>query len=116
MVTPKETLKYLPLTEATFYIMVALVDPMHGYAVMQWIEEVSENTVKVGPGTLYGVFSTLEKENLIEKVKDEERRKYFTLTEKGRAVLAEQLRRLEIMSSLGKAALNGEKDNDKEER
>lgn len=116
MFTPKEILKYLPLTEATFYIMTALVDPMHGYAVMQWVEEASEKTVRVGPGTLYGVFSTLEKENLIEKVKDEERRKYFTLTVKGRAVLAEQMRRLEIMSSLEKTALNGNKDNDKEQR
>lgn len=105
MFTPKEILKYLPLTEATFYIMTALVDPMHGYAVMQWVEEASEKTVRVGPGTLYGVFSTLEKEKLIEKVKDEERRKYFTLTVKGRAVLAEQVRRLDIMVASGRAAL-----------
>lgn len=105
MFTPNEILKYLPLTEATFYIMTALVDPMHGYAVMQWVEEASEKTVRVGPGTLYGVFSTLEKEKLIEKVKDEERRKYFTLTVKGRAVLAEQVRRLDIMVASGRAAL-----------
>lgn len=114
MFTPKEILKYLPLTEATFYIMTALVDPMHGYAVMQWVEEASEKTVRVGPGTLYGVFSTLEKEKLIEKVKDEERRKYFTLTVKGRAVLAEQVRRLDIMVASGRAALKNSANIDQE--
>jgi len=114
MFTPNEILKYLPLTEATFYIMTALVDPMHGYAVMQWVEEASEKTVRVGPGTLYGVFSTLEKEKLIEKVKDEERRKYFTLTVKGRAVLAEQVRRLDIMVASGRAALKNSANIDQE--
>lgn len=105
MLTPKEIKKYIPLTEATFYIMAALVKPMHGYAVMQWVEDTSENTVKVGPGTLYGVFSNLEKEKLIEKVKDEERRKYYLLTAQGRNVLTEQMHRLEIMVSRGRKAL-----------
>jgi DNA-binding PadR family transcriptional regulator len=105
MVLSKEIANYLPLTEATYYIMLALTEPMHGYAVMQRVEAVSGQTVKIGPGTLYGVFATLEKEKLIEKVKEEERRKYYTLTPQGRAVLTEQVRRLEIMTRGGQAAL-----------
>lgn len=93
--------KYLPLTEATYYIMLALVEPLHGYGVMQKVEQISLGTVKVGPGTLYGVFSTLEKEGLIVKVKEEERRKCYTLTSKGRQVMALQIERLEIMSANG---------------
>ena len=46
--------KYLPFTEATAYIPLALVEPLHGYAVMQRVDEMSQGTVKVGPGTLYG--------------------------------------------------------------
>ena len=53
--------KYLPLSEATYYIMLSLADPLHGYGVMQEVEKLSQGTVKVGPGTLYGVLSTLEK-------------------------------------------------------
>ena len=93
--------KYLPLTEATYYIMLALVEPLHGYGVMQKVEQISQGTVKVGPGTLYGVFSTLEKEGLIVKVKEEERRKSYALTHKGRQVLAMQIERLEIMTANG---------------
>ena len=95
--------KYLPLSEATYYIMLALISPLHGYAVMQEVEKLSQGTVKVGPGTLYGVFSTLEKEMLIYKVKEEDRRKYYTLTQKGKEVLNEQVARLTIMADNGKA-------------
>lgn len=93
--------KYLPLTEATYYIMLSLVEPLHGYGVMQKVKEISQGTVKVGPGTLYGVLSTLEKEGLILKVKEEERRKCYSLTPKGQQVLIGQIERLEIMSANG---------------
>lgn len=93
--------KYLPLTEATYYIMLTLIEPLHGYAVMQKVEKISEGTVKVGPGTLYGVFTTLEKEDLIVKVKEEERRKIYTLTDKGKEVLLSQINRLGIMTKSG---------------
>jgi len=105
--------KYLPLTEATYYIMLSLVEPLHGYGVMQKVKEISQGTVKVGPGTLYGVFSNLEKEALIVKVAEEERRKCYTLTPKGQQVLLEQIERLEIMSDNGmnvKESLKREND------
>ena len=97
--------KYLPLTEATYYIMLTLVEPLHGYAVMQKVEEISRGAVRVGPGTLYGVFTTLEKEGLIVKVSEQDRRKSYTLTPKGKAVLANQIERLELMSRNGTAVL-----------
>jgi DNA-binding PadR family transcriptional regulator len=93
--------KYLPLTESTYYIMLALVDPLHGYGVMQKVEEMSRGMVKLGPGTLYGVFSTLETQKLIVKTGEEERRKYYQLTEKGRQVLQNQIERLKVMTENG---------------
>lgn len=97
--------RYLPLTESTFYILLALTEPRHGYAVMQTVEAISEGQVTLGPGTLYGAFSTLEKEGLIAAAGIEERRKYYALTPKGKAVLALQIRRLEIMNRNGQAKL-----------
>jgi len=97
--------KYLPLSEATFYVMLALSQPMHGYAIMQKVDALSAGSVTLGPGTLYGVFSTLEKQGLIVKVAEEERRKVYALTELGRTVLDEQVRRLEIMVSNARALL-----------
>ena len=101
-----DTSKYLPLTESTYYIMLTLVEPLHGYAVMQKVEEISKGTVKVGPGTLYGAFTALEKEKLIVKVKEENRRKSYVLTPKGKRVLINQINRLKIMTRNGLSAKN----------
>jgi DNA-binding PadR family transcriptional regulator len=101
----KEISKYLPLTEATYYILLALVEPLHGYGVMQKVEALSAGDVNIGPGTLYGAFTNLVKEGLITMVKEEERRKSYALTEKGRQLLREQVRRLEVMSRNGQAIL-----------
>ncbi len=98
--------KYLPLSETTYYIMLALVDPLHGYGVMQKVAEISNGLVKLGPGTLYGAFSTLEREGLIEKTGEEERRKLYQLTLKGKSVLLNQIRRLGTMSRSGLIVLS----------
>lgn len=86
--------------------MLALINPLHGYAVMQEVEKLSKGTVKVGPGTLYGVFSTLEKESLIYRVKEDDRRKYYALTQKGKEILKEQVERLTIMADNGSIVTN----------
>jgi DNA-binding PadR family transcriptional regulator len=46
--------KSLPLTETVFYILLALKQPMHGYLIMQEVEELSKGDVRIAAGTLYG--------------------------------------------------------------
>jgi DNA-binding PadR family transcriptional regulator len=70
---------------------------------MQKVEEMSQGTVKIGPGTLYGAFSQLEKEGLIEMVKEADRRKSYLLTAKGRSVLREHIRRTGILVMNGQS-------------
>ncbi len=105
--------EYLPLTEATYYIMLSLVEPIHGYGIMQNAEDISDGRVMLGPGTLYGAISKLEKEDLIKQVIPSEivdsRRKYYVLTEFGKQVLTLEYNRImsmakeskEIMEKLG---------------
>jgi DNA-binding PadR family transcriptional regulator len=93
--------KYLPLSESTFYILLALVEPLHGYGVMQKVETLSDGLVKIGPGTLYGAFTTLETEKLITKVSEIDRRKTYSLTPKGKIVLSRQIERVEMMFKNG---------------
>lgn len=102
MQEPADVRKHLPLTEATYYILLALLEPRHGYAVMQEVEKTSQGTVSIGAGTLYGAFSTLEKAGLIRKVSEEDRRKYYVVTPKGREVLSAQIKRFEIMAQSGR--------------
>jgi len=96
--------RYLPLTESTYYTLAALAEPLHGYAIMQKVETASAGTVKIGPGTLYGALQALEKEGLIVKTGEEERRKIYAITAKGRQVLKKQMDRLAIMLRSGAAA------------
>ncbi len=97
---------YLPLTEATYYIMLCLVEPLHGYGIMQNAEEVSDGRVVLAPGTLYGALSKLEKERLIKKAPVPEgkdsRRKYYKLTEAGKEVLILEYNRLKQMTQESK--------------
>jgi DNA-binding PadR family transcriptional regulator len=89
--------KHLPLTEATYYILLALVAPQHGYAVMQEVKEISQGTVRLAPGTLYGALTSLEASNLISLAGTEGRRKIYLITDLGKEVLREQIHRFQIM-------------------
>ena len=100
-----ETVRHLPLSEATYCILLALAEPLHGYGIMQKVEAGSEGFVHIGPGTLYGALTSLEKEKLITLFDTVERRKRYALTEKGRRVLAAELARLRLLTRLGDTAL-----------
>lgn len=71
---------------------------------MQHVEQISQGVVSLGPGTLYGAFSTLEKEGLIRMISAQDRRKTYALTENGKTVLGEQIRRIELMYKNGQSA------------
>ena len=63
----KQTEDFLPLSQATYYILLSLREVRHGYAIMQDVEEISHGDVTMGPGTLYGALSKLEKQKVISK-------------------------------------------------
>jgi len=90
--------KNLPLTETTYYILLSLLEPAHGYFIMQKIEELSNQQVKLAAGTLYGAIENLLKQKLIQSVKNEDnRRKVYIITEKGKEVLLLDLERMHHM-------------------
>lgn len=101
----KDTARHLPLSEATYCILLALAEPLHGYGIMQKVEADSRGFVRIGPGTLYGALTALEKEKLISRFDEVDRRKRYALTEKGRRVLAAELARLRMLTRLGDTAL-----------
>lgn len=93
--------KYLPLTEATYYIMLSLVEPRHGYGIMQHVDAISNSKTKLSPGTLYGALGKLEKEKLIKNILTEERKKYYILTDDGMFVLYQEILRLHELVTHG---------------
>ena len=103
--------KYIPLTEATYYILLSMVEPTHGYKIMQNVEEMTSGKVKLGPGTLYGATSKLVKDELIVQVlTEEERRKSYKLTSLGRQILKLEYERLKLQVRDGKEILENMED------
>src|SRR5262245_35426178 len=92
----------LPLTPAVFHILLALADgEKHGYGIMQEVAAVTHGAVKMGPGTLYGTIKRLMEAGLIEEsderpdpALDDERRRYYKLTNFGGRVVKAEARRL----------------------
>ena len=91
----------LPLTPAVFHILLALADAeRHGYAIMDHVTETTDGQIKMGAGTLYGTIKRLLQSKLIEESDerpdpemDDERRRYYRLTDFGRRVIAAEAQR-----------------------
>ena len=101
---------FLALTESTYYILLSLVKPQHGYGIMQQTEEMSKGRVRLAAGTLYGALNSLCEKGWILQlpVDDGSRRKEYKLTEKGRAILTNEVRRLRELAENGERILKEE--------
>ena len=98
------------LTESTYYILLSLLSPQHGYGIMQQTEEMSRGRVRLAAGTLYGALNTLcDKGWIIQlPVEDGRRRKEYKLTDKGKAILTKEVARLKELADNGERILKGE--------
>jgi DNA-binding PadR family transcriptional regulator len=91
----------IPLTPAVFYILLALAGgEKHGYQIMKQVKQDSSGQVKMGTGTLYGSLKRMLADGLIEEAGerpdpalDDERRRYYRLTELGRQAFETELAR-----------------------
>ena len=96
--------KFLPLSEATYFILASLTEPRHGYGIMQDVEAVSGGRVNLGPGTLYGALTNLLRQKLIRRSGEtgagSDRRKVYALMPLGEKVLVLEGKRLASLSRL----------------
>lgn len=98
------------LTEAVYYILLALVEPMHGYGIMQQTAALSKGRVRLSAGTLYGALASLLDKGWIEQLSDEGRRKDYRITQAGREVLEQELLRLAELLENGRNILRSNQD------
>ncbi|MFD1017736.1 PadR family transcriptional regulator [Thalassobacillus hwangdonensis] len=95
------------LTDTTFYILLSLLEARHGYLIMKNIEEVSDQSFKVGPASLYTSIKKLLHAELIAPVGDATgKKKTYIATKKGVELLQEDIKRREKMIRHAKSALN----------
>ncbi|TCZ69674.1 PadR family transcriptional regulator [Paenibacillus albiflavus] len=89
--------KNLPLTETVYYILLAVMEPAHGYLILQKVEVLSGGQVRMAAGTLYGAIENLLKLNYIQQISNEGRRKIYVITAYGRDILLQDMARMKHM-------------------
>lgn len=100
-----------PLTPAMFHVLLALAgDDLHGYAILKEVELRTSGKVKLSTGTLYGIIKRLLADGMIverrtrpAEADDDERRRYYRLTEKGREIAAAEAERMNEVLSIARA-------------
>ncbi|HSR50591.1 MAG TPA: helix-turn-helix transcriptional regulator [Acidobacteriota bacterium] len=91
----------LPLKPVVYLLLLALAEePCHGYGIKKKVEEISEGRVKLDPGTLYRWMGRLLEDGWVEdderpRPKEDERRRYYRLTPRGRQMMELESRRME---------------------
>ena len=98
------------LTEAVYYILLSLMQPLHGYGIMQNVERLSGGRLRLAAGTLYGAISTMLEKGWITAIPGESdsRKKEYRITDAGMSVLRAEYQRLRELVDNGRAALEGE--------
>ena len=100
----------IALTEAVYYILLSLFSPLHGYGIMQKVEQMSEGRVVLAAGTLYGAINTLLEKGWIVSVGGESnsRKKEYEITTEGRQAVQNEILRLRELLANGELVTEGE--------
>ena len=95
------------LTDAMYYILLALMEERHGYAIMKYVEELTQGRVMIGPGTLYTLLKKLVKIEWIKQLEGNERQKLYVITTKGKHILVHDWERRSAMVEDGRLLIGG---------
>ena len=97
------------LTEVTFFILLSLYTPKHGYAVMQFIEDNTKGRLALGAGTLYGALNSLQEKGWIAPFGDSAgRKKEYLITTQGKEIAEKELIRLNELVGVANEIIGGD--------
>lgn len=104
------------LTDPAYYILLSLLKPKHGYAIMRYVEELTEGQVIIGPATLYTLLKKMTQGGFINHIGEEsDRKKQYIVTQKGLLLIENEVMRRVTMAKHGVNVLNEEAQNHYEE-
>ena len=98
----------IALTETTYYILLSLYEPLHGYGIMQRTAELSGGRIQLAAGTLYGALNAMVDRGWITLLPGEGRKKEYRLTPMGLEVVQKELARLRELVASGDLILKEE--------
>lgn len=97
------------LTEAVYYILLSIQEPLHGYGIMQNIDTLSKGRVRLAAGTLYGAISTMLERGWITSIPGEKdsRKKEYQITPLGKQIVEWERERLKELLENGNMIMGG---------
>jgi len=98
--------RYLPMTETAYYILLALSEERHGYGIKGFVDGLTNGRISLGPGTIYGTLSKMEKDGLISAVQEYDRRRTYIRTQEGTELLTAEIQRLREMVGSAEKEMN----------
>ena len=102
----KDNIKGGALTEVTFFILIALYTPKHGYAIMQFIKDKTSGRLTLGAGTLYGALSSLQQKGWIIPF-NIRRKKTYIITDLGKQIAQNELKRIKELTQIANEVIGG---------
>lgn len=87
------------LTEPMYFTLLALGQVRNGAEITAWVQEITKGRIKLAPGTLYALLGQFLENDLIMRVDTDKKGKHYTLTDKGRGLLSEEVQRLRLLIS-----------------
>ncbi|WP_086444384.1 PadR family transcriptional regulator [Candidatus Enterococcus lemimoniae] len=93
------------LTDSTYLILLALLKPQHGYAIMKEVNVLTNGQVDIGPASMYTILKKLQKNEFITLEDSNERKKTYLITEKGYDILQKDIERRKLLYRAGNRLL-----------
>ena len=94
MINEKVRKAYIPMSETAYYILLSLNEPRHGYGIIKFVEELTENRIILGSGTVYGTLAKMYKDKLISVYDDKDRKTIYRITDDGRQLILLEIERV----------------------
>lgn len=91
--------QFQTLTEPMYFTLLALGEVRNGAEITVWVEEITKSRIRLAPGTLYALLAQFLENNLIRRVDEDKKGKHYQITDEGREILIDEVKRLRLLIS-----------------
>ena len=91
--------QFQTLTEPMYFIFLALGEVRNGAEITSWVEEITSGRIRLAPGTLYALLAQFLENDLIKRVEANKKGKHYVITDEGKDLLKEEVKRLRLLVS-----------------
>lgn len=93
----KKLIKWMPMSETAYYILLSLSEPRHGYGIIKYVEKLTSSRITLGSGTIYTTLGKMKKDGIIHVLHDVQRKTVYKRSEFGDMLLKEEKKRLNFV-------------------